>query len=115
MEAIRYQENSSDHKVRKGHREVKVASLTFANLTRNKRRTAVTVLTMGLSCVFFICVSAVLSSISVEDMARRSIPKGDFRISWIIPTTTGNIPKTILTVLYSRNILTTPSFPSYFP
>ncbi len=81
MEAIRYQENSSDHKVRKGHREVKVASLTFANLTRNKRRTAVTVLTMGLSCVFFICVSAVLSSISVEDMARRSIPKGDFRIS----------------------------------
>lgn len=80
-EAIRYQETSTDRKSRKGHREVKVASLTFANLTRNKKRTAVTILTMGLSCVLFICVSAVLSSISVEDMARRNIPRGDFHIA----------------------------------
>lgn len=81
VEAIRYQENSSDRKSRKGHREIKTSTLTLANLTRNKRRTAVTILTMGLSCVLFICVSAVLSSISAEDLARRNIPKGDFRIS----------------------------------
>ena len=81
VEAIRYQENSTDRKSRKGHRQVKVTTLTFANLTRNKRRTAVTILTMGLSCVLFICVSAVLSSVSAEDMARRNIAKGDFRIS----------------------------------
>lgn len=80
-EAIRYQENSSDHKSRKGHREIKVSTLTLANLTRNKRRTAVTILTMGLSCVLFICVSAMLNSISAEDLARRNIPRGDFRIS----------------------------------
>ncbi|MDE6602660.1 MAG: FtsX-like permease family protein [Lachnospiraceae bacterium] len=81
VEAIRYQENSADRKNRKGHHEVKVSTLTLANLTRNKRRTAVTLLTMGLSCVLFICVSAVLSSVSAEDLARRNIPKGDFRIS----------------------------------
>ncbi|MDE6405880.1 MAG: FtsX-like permease family protein, partial [Lachnospiraceae bacterium] len=81
VEAIRYQENSTDRKSRKGHREVKVSTLTLANLTRNKRRTAVTILTMGLSCVLFICVSALLNSISAEDLARRNIPRGDFRIS----------------------------------
>lgn len=81
VEAIRYQENTTDKKSRVGHHTVKVSTLTFANLTRNKKRTTVTILTMGLSCVLFICVSAVLSSISAEDIARRNIPKGDFRIS----------------------------------
>lgn len=81
VEAIRYQENTTDAKMRRGHRTVKVSTLTFANLTRNKRRTTVTILTMGLSCVLFICVSAVLSSVSAEDIARREIPEGDFRIS----------------------------------
>jgi len=81
VEAIRYQENTTDQKSRQGHHTVKVSTLTFANLTRNKRRTAVTILTMGLSCVLFICISAVLSSVSAEDLARWNIPKGDFRIS----------------------------------
>lgn len=81
VEAIRYQENTTDRKSRKGHREVKVSTLTFANLTRNRKRTTVTILTMGLSCVLFICVSAVLSSVSAEDIARRNIPRGDLRIS----------------------------------
>lgn len=81
VEAIRYQENTTDQKNRRGHHTVRVSTLTFANLTRNKRRTAVTILTMGLSCVLFICVSAVLSSVSAEDIARWNIPKGDFRIS----------------------------------
>lgn len=81
VEAIRYQENTTDQKSRRGHHSVKVSTLTFANLTRNKRRTAITILTMGLSCVLFICISAVLSSVSAEDLARWNIPKGDFRIS----------------------------------
>lgn len=81
VEAIRYQENTTAKKSRTGHPTVKVSTLTFANLTRNKKRTTVTILTMGLSCVLFICVSAVLSSVSAEDIARRNIPKGDFRIS----------------------------------
>ena len=81
VEAIRYQENTGSLKLRKGHHEVTLSALTMANLTRNKKRTTVTILTMGLSCVFFICISAVLSSTSAEDFARLNIPEGDFRIS----------------------------------
>ncbi|MBD5506608.1 MAG: FtsX-like permease family protein [Lachnospiraceae bacterium] len=81
VEAIRYQENTGSRKLRKGHHEVTVSALTMANLTRNKKRTTVTILTMGLSCVLFICISAVLSSTSAEDYARLDIPEGDFRIS----------------------------------
>ncbi len=81
VDAIRYQENTTDCKSRKGHLTVKVSTLTWSNLSRNKRRTAVTMLTMGLSCVLFICVSAVLSSTSAEDLARRNIKQGDFRLS----------------------------------
>lgn len=81
VEAIRYQENTGSRKLRKGHHEVTLSTLTMANLTRNRKRTTVTILTMGLSCVLFICISAVLSSASAEDLARRDIPEGDFRIS----------------------------------
>ena len=81
VEAIRYQENTGSRKLRKGHHEVTVSTLTMANLTRNKKRTTVTILTMGLSCVLFICVSAVLSSTSAEDYARLNIPEGNFCIA----------------------------------
>lgn len=81
VEAIRYQENTNDCKSRKGHLTVKVSTLTWANLSRNRRRTVITMLTMGLSCVLFICVSAVLNSCRAEDLARRNIEEGEFRIS----------------------------------
>lgn len=80
-EAIRYQENTTDCKNRKGHHTVKVSTLTWANLSRNRRRTVVTMFTMGLSSVLFICVAAVLNSCRAEDLARRSIQEGEFRIS----------------------------------
>jgi len=103
VEAIRYQENTTDAKTRRGHRTVKVSTLTFANLTRNKRRTAVTILTMGLSCVVFICVSAVLSSVSAEDMARREIPEGDFRISLDYSLNDKEYPENNLESLVQQN------------
>lgn len=103
VEAIRYQENTTDAKTRRGHRAVKVSTLTFANLTRNKRRTTVTILTMGLSCVLFICVSAVLSSVSAEDIARREIPEGDFRISLDYSLNDREYPENNLESLVQQN------------
>lgn len=103
VEAIRYQENTTHAKTRRGHRAVKVSTLTFANLTRNKRRTAVTILTMGLSCVLFICVSAVLSSVSAEDLARREIPEGDFRISLDYSLNDKEYPENNLESLVQQN------------
>lgn len=80
IDAIRYQEGGGIAVKRKGHHEVKVSTLVYANLTRNRKRTIVTMLTMGLSCVLFMCVAGVMSSMSEEDIARRQIPTGSFSI-----------------------------------
>lgn len=81
VEAIRYQESSSDkRKIRKGYKTLNLTRLSWANLARNRKRTAVTIITMGLSCVLFISLSAVANSMSIEDLARRTIPEGDFMI-----------------------------------
>lgn len=80
VEAIRYQESSRSRKVRKGNINVNVFRLSAANLMRNKRRTIVTMITMGLSCVLFMSIAGVMNSMSAEDIARRNIPEGDFRL-----------------------------------
>lgn len=82
VEAIRYQESSTDkRKVRKGYLSINLARLSLANLSRNRKRTLVTITTMGLSCVLFISLSALANSMSLEDFSRRTLPKGDFMIS----------------------------------
>ena len=81
IEAIRYQESSIGKKLRKGNINVNVFRLSTANLLRNKRRTAVTMITMGLSCVLFMSLAGALNSMSAEDIARRNIEKGDFRLA----------------------------------
>lgn len=81
IEAIRYQESSIGKKLRKGNIDVNVFRLSTANLLRNKRRTAVTMITMGLSCVLFMSLAGALNSMSAEDIARRNIEKGDFRLA----------------------------------
>ncbi len=80
VEAIRYQEGSASGKLRKGRREVGVAALVCANLAGNRKRTMVTLLTMGLSFVFFMCVAGVMASMRAEDIARRMVCCGDFRL-----------------------------------
>ena len=102
VEAIRYQENTGSRKLRRGHHEVTVSTLTMANLTRNKKRTTVTILTMGLSCVLFICISAVLSSASAEDLARRNVPEGNFHISLDYSTDDAEYPENNLDSLVQQ-------------
>lgn len=64
--AIRYQENSTSQKFRKGYRQIGTGRLCLANLARNKKRTTVTMLAMGLSWVLFMGVSGILSSLKPE-------------------------------------------------
>lgn len=78
IEALRYQESSGKGKFRKGSKSVSLFRLSAANLLRNKKRTIVTIVTMGLSCVLFMSLAGVLSSMRAEDMARRTIRTGDF-------------------------------------
>lgn len=104
IEAIRYQEGSAKAAKRKGHREVKVSTLTYANLTRNRKRTLVTMLTMGLSCVLFMCVAGVMSSMRTEDIARRNIPYGDFKIELDYSRNDGVYPENNLDRIVQQNL-----------
>lgn len=78
IEALRYQESSGKGKFRKGSKSVSLFRLSAANLLRNKKRTVVTIVTMGLSCVLFMSLAGILSSMRAEDLARRTIRTGDF-------------------------------------
>lgn len=82
VEAMRYQEESGKGKgKRKGYRSMNVLRLTFSNLSRNKKRTITTILTMGLSCVMFVTVANVAGNMDIEYDARKYVEKGDFYIT----------------------------------
>lgn len=81
VEAMRYQESSRSRKTRKGNISVNVFRLSRANLTRNKKRTIVTMVTMGLSCILFMSMAGILNSMSADDIADRQLEGSDFRIS----------------------------------
>lgn len=81
VEAMRYQEPWGRKKGRrKGKRELGVFGLTMAKLSGNKRRTIVTIISMGLSCVLFVVLSNLLGNMDMEYAARRDIAHGQFQI-----------------------------------
>lgn len=104
IEAIRYQESSSGKKVRKGKKDVNVFGLSTANLVRNKKRTIVTITSMGLSCVLFMSLAGVLGSMREEDIAGRSIPKGDFKLNLDFSLNDKVYPENNLDSLQTQNI-----------
>lgn len=104
VEAIRYQESSGRSKMRRGNRKVNVFRLSTANLARNKRRTAVTMLTMGLSCVLFMSLAGVMNSMQAEDIARRQIETGDFRLSLDYSMNDQEYPENNFDFLQQQNI-----------
>lgn len=80
IEAIRYQESSAGTGSRKGSLNVSLLQLSLANLSGNKKRTIVTIVTMGLSCVLFMSLAGTMNSMSALDQARYTIPEGSFRL-----------------------------------
>lgn len=80
VDAIRYDESSKNTK-RKGYFEINLIKLIASNFLRNKKRTISTVLTMGLSCIFFVVVANLVESMDPSNIARREVEKGDFCIS----------------------------------
>lgn len=71
VEAMRY---NGDMKIRKkerkGHRDMSLTALTSANLSRNKKRTVLTVVTLSLMGILFMVLSTVLSCADPEEIAR---------------------------------------------
>lgn len=79
VEAMRYQEYGNG-KVRRGYASMNVTRLMLSNLSRNKKRTVTTILTMGLSCVLFVVAANVVGNMDAEYAARHDVEKGDFHI-----------------------------------
>ena len=74
MEALRYQEDSVKGKgTRNGYSSINVMRLTFSNLTRNKKRTLTTILTMGLSCILFVAIANICGNMDAEYDARMEV------------------------------------------
>lgn len=82
IDAIRYQgpgSKKSKAKVRKGYQELNTRKLTMSNLSRNKRRTVVTIVTLGITGIFFVVVATVLSCMNPKSMTTQDI-RGDVSI-----------------------------------
>lgn len=105
VEAIRYQENAGNKVLRKGHEMITLSSLSYANLSRNRKRTFITILSMGLSCVLFMAIAGVLNSMDILDYARGHLPKGDFQLNLEYKLNDTTYPENNLNNLQLKNYL----------
>lgn len=105
VEAMRYTEEQGRKKQRRGRRRMSVGALMLADLTRNRKRTLVTMVTMGLSCVLFMSFAGIINSMSPEDIARREIEEGDFRIALEYSLNDAEYPENNLDVIQTDNPL----------
>ena len=81
VEAIRFQgEKKKNRGFRRGRKQVGVPQLTSANMAMNRKRTAATILSMGLSCVLFVVAANFTGNVSTEYDARKQVPYGQFQI-----------------------------------
>lgn len=70
VEAMRYDGNDSKQKKRKGYEEINLKKITFANLSRNKKRIVITLLSLSLSGILFIVASTIMNCMNPENMAK---------------------------------------------
>lgn len=88
IEALRYNgESTSSKGTRKGYEFLTLFRLTKSNLLRNKKRTLLTVFSIGITGIFFVAVSTVLSCANPKEAANMSI-EGEYEVSVI--TEAGN-------------------------
>lgn len=82
VEAVRYMESTGNAKAgyRKGRKNVTVYTLTAASIAANKKRTIMTILTMGLSCVLFVILANLVGNMDTEYEARSMVEYGQFQL-----------------------------------
>lgn len=83
IEAVRYAAEPNDvafGQTKSLHRSLSAKNLAFLNFARNKKKTALTVLSLGVCGVLLMAGSAYFNSIDPLAMARRSFPYGEIRL-----------------------------------
>ena len=96
--------SSTAGKTRKGYEEIDIRKLTLTNLSRNKKRTVMTIFTLGATGILFMVVATVCSCMSPEDMVRDDL-REDIRLSvdsWADPM----YPERALNKIQQNNPLT---------
>ena len=106
IEALRYREQGTDARAeRSGYAVMNVRRLAFANLIRNKRRSMVTIISMGLGGILFLSVSAVTSSMNEDDYLRQQLRKGDFYLELRYSTNDATYPENNLDAMQTEDLL----------
>lgn len=83
IEAVRYAAGNNDvafKHTKALHRSLSAKNLAFLNFARNKKKTALTVLSLGVCGILLMASSAYFNSIDPLEMARRSFPYGEIRL-----------------------------------
>lgn len=74
IEAIRYRGKEKQHKKkRRGCESISTGKLTAVNLGRNKKRTAITIVTLGATGILFMMAATVISCMNPQFMAEEEI------------------------------------------
>ncbi|BCJ94799.1 ABC transporter permease [Anaerocolumna cellulosilytica] len=66
---------------KKLHHPITPIRLAQMNFVRNKKKTTLTLLSLGFSGILLMCASAYLNSIDTTEMAKQAMPRGDFNIT----------------------------------
>lgn len=81
VSAFSYEESAASKiGYRKGHKALSITGLIKSDLATNKKRNIITIFVMGLSCILFVTISSLTSSIDPGYDARNSVEFGDYQI-----------------------------------
>lgn len=81
VSAFSYEESAVGKKgYRKGHKALSIMGLIKSDLATNKKRNVITIFVMGLSCILFVIISSLISSIDPGYDARNNVEYGDYQI-----------------------------------
>lgn len=81
IKSIYSQGNFENKGIERIYRRLTPLRLAKINLSRNKKKTVITLLSLGLAGVILFLSQTYLNSIDMKEMARRQFPYGEFKIS----------------------------------
>lgn len=106
VEAVRFQgESRKNQGMRKGKKQVSILQLTKANMSMNRKRTIVTIFSMGLSCVLFVVIANFTGNVSTVYDARKTVPYGQIQIDLTYSTRDTAYPENNLDFILKQNPL----------
>lgn len=80
LKHVSYNVSTKKSSTKRLRRNITPFRLAFINLARNKKKAALTILSLGICGILFMSSSAYLNSIDFDSMAEKDFPYGDIKI-----------------------------------